>query len=489
MAKKHRRRRGGPSRIEDHHRQGRRLVPPLMNMPAPVVLTSWRDDRMPELLWATLLLSEVGRDRALQLFRAVMDRAEARGTKAVLVEMEHGKRATVPTVDFDDVFEPILAEADAREALRPMLIFETLPDREHWLRHLESPAKDAGPRLAAAVAPHVDHQSQEATDCRWLRLRHMEAVGLIELPPNLVEELRGYPDLGDQRSVRPFIRAAEGTMGSATGDPKTPWSHDFWRECWERTDCLPARRRVPAEVDHDKTFEQLALLYREVAEHFIKTRSQMGLDARHDAVFGLVLYTMNLAALLHQGGADQRVEGRLAIRTLTEAYVTLAYLVAVDQPTVWAKFRSYGSGQAKLAFLKLYDLDHEDLPAYVTREELERLANEDMWQEFAEVELGSWSGLDLRKMSEAAGIKDIYDKYYGWPSGYVHAQWGAVRDTVFDLCLNPLNRFHRIPASPRCEMESVAPDAAKLVNMMLDLLGKAYPEFKSRVHKGRTTTT
>ena len=97
------------------------------------------------------------------------------------------------------------------------------------------------------------------------------------------------------------------------------------------------------------------------------------------------------------------------------------------------------------------------------------------------LDLGNWAGSDLRKMSEEAGVKPIYDKYYAWPSGFVHGQWAAVRDTAFDLCLNPLHRLHRIPSVPRIDMGSVAVDSLKLSNLLLDQLNKAYPSFKRRL--------
>lgn len=192
------------------------------------------------------------------------------------------------------------------------------------------------------------------------------------------------------------------------------------------------------------------------------------MDARLDAIFGYTLYALYLGLALIHEGAHGRLEGRLILRTLTECLITLAYLMHKDKPELWKSYREHGSGQAKLAFLKLYELEDENLPNYVTRDELERLANEDIWQEFTKVDLGQWSNTDLRKMSIEACVKTIYDKYYGWTSNFVHEQWGAVRDTVFDLCLNPLHRFHRIPALPRMDTGSVTPDAVSVLNLMLE---------------------
>src|SRR6185503_18184363 len=99
-------------------------------------------------------------------------------------------------------------------------------------------------------------------------------------------------------------------------------------------------------------------------------------------------------------------------------------------------YRRHGTGQAKLAYLKLYDLEESEHPEYISVDSLEQFANEDIWQEFAEINIGNWAGKDLRTLAEQCGIKNVYDKYYVWPSSYMHSQWSAVRDVVFDQCFN-----------------------------------------------------
>ena len=53
-------------------------------------------------------------------------------------------------------------------------------------------------------------------------------------------------------------------------------------------------------------------------------------------------------------------------------------------------------------------------------ERLEALANEDAWLEIKDISVGNWAKLDLRKMATDAGVKDVYDAYYDWTSGFVH---------------------------------------------------------------------
>ena len=61
------------------------------------------------------------------------------------------------------------------------------------------------------------------------------------------------------------------------------------------------------------------------------------------------------------------------------------------------------------------------------------------------MDFGHWKGSNLRQMSIDAEVKDEYDSYYDWASGYAHGHWAAARNTVFDICANPLHRLHRVP--------------------------------------------
>lgn len=435
---------------------------------------------MPDVLWAVLLTGALPRNEYLSYFRSVVDAAHKSDLKTGIL---HSDSAKLTEQQFDTLFTPLFADADVLTALTPLLLLENLPDRQHWLRHLTQPeAGWAVQNLARAVAHTLDHQSEASTDCRWLKLVFMIAAGRVHMPAEMARPIIGFPNIGDMREVRPRIRSSEIALGGMPNEEPKLWPAAFWKECWDRTDCIPAPMRESEASQPEGIAGQLVELYALAANHFSSVCETTNIDPRLDAVFGMVLYGINLAITLSHGTAHRRVEGRLAIRTLTEIVITLGFLLRRDNSKLWQKFRSHGSGQAKLTFLKMIDID-SDLPNYIDLDELELFANEDIWQEFTSIELGNWAGMDLRKMSEEADLKHVYDKYYGWPSGYVHGQWGAVRDTVFDLCLNPLHRYHRIPSSPNRFMGSVAIDALHLVNMLLDSLNTAYPSFKPRVKK------
>jgi len=331
------------------------------------------------------------------------------------------------------------------------------------------------------VAKTLFHQTQEATDCRYFRVMGALFGGRIQGIGDRehAKELLYYPSYGDQRGVRPFIRTIEGAI-SINDAGRDVWPVKFWRQCMTDAPCWPIQdgtsQPTPvAATTADRTREVLDLL----AQHCNATRGTTAIDPKHDTVFGVALYSIAVLQELLRVGASASIGGRVLLRTIAEAYLSLAYLVKKDSTELWTSYRVYGAGQAKLAYLKLEDSQNK--PHFVTAEALKELANEDMWEEYVGIDLGHWEQSNLRAMSEEAGVKSEYDTYYAWTSTYAHAHWGAIRDSVFDTCGNPLHRLHRIPRSECRTLPDVVPDACRLVDLILGLVSSCYPEFGARL--------
>ena len=259
-----------------------------------------------------------------------------------------------------------------------------------------------------------------------------------------------------------------------------PWPNVFWEYVLHHTTCMPApldsREDNAQPVNIQKRLVEVrgALL-----GHWYRSLSTTGLSPKHDGVFGFGFYALACLAEMSMGPLSSAITGRLLLRSLTECRISLAYLVRNGTDEMWKKFRSYGAGQAKLALLKHEEMSGQK-PRFVTLETLEALANEDYFQEYVEIDLGHWCGKDLRRLAEESGTKEDYDRYYGWASGFVHGQWGAMRDTNFTHCLNLLHRFHGIPLPFHRMLEPTIDDALHLANCILDDMTTAYPGFDER---------
>ena len=134
-------------------------------------------------------------------------------------------------------------------------------------------------------------------------------------------------------------------------------------------------------------------------------------------------------------GISSSTLGRMGLRTILEARLSLRYLSLQDDPQLWSKWREYGSGQAKLSALK-YE-DEIEAPDYIDLSSFQQIAYEDKGPEFVNINLAGWSGIDLRKMSERIGLKELYDQHYPPNSSFIHGTWSAVRETVLETCANP----------------------------------------------------
>lgn len=466
------------STIKQHQHRGKTLTPPLATLPNLKPL-SWLNDRLPEMLWATLLVTAIPRTEALVTFRSLADYVSKFSETASIYDVTHSGLSEITPEALAQLLEVIVASDVHRTALTPLLLFQELPAREVWSQVLKTNPSDYDwQTLMRAVALTLDHQSQEATDCRWVRLMCMVSTGKIVVPPEFVKEIAYYPNYGDMREVRSSIRATE--IAFATPDGKSrDWAEKFWMQCLTDTPCFSLQFKEVSKLEIGTTLDRVKQVYDLLIEHCLQTLKTSTIDARHETVFGVGLYCLSIMQELLQVGARHSITGRLALRTIVEGLIALAYLANKDDEELWKTYRVFGAGQAKLAYLKLEEIEGELNFANV--ELLKRLANEDVWEEFLPIELGHWINLDTRKLSELAGVKDDYDRYFGWTSTFAHAHWGAVRDSVFDNCGNPLHRLHRIPRSSSRNLPDVVPDACVCTDKVLELVSRCYPDFPHRI--------
>jgi len=205
------------SALRQHKQVGKSLIPPMLTVPG-ITPQSWTNDRLPQMLWACLVISVLPRLDALAAFRETASIGLRYRDAASTGDwtLFHSHLHTLPAEILNHITRVITRHPLGYAALRPLLLFDGLPGREQWAHALEVQTQDRDWRtLGDAVLKVLDHQSQEATDIRWLSLLFKLALGLLHFPVTMkerVEELVAYPNKGDMRSVRPFIRAGEMTF-------------------------------------------------------------------------------------------------------------------------------------------------------------------------------------------------------------------------------------------------------------------------------------
>jgi hypothetical protein len=328
------RRRKGHSSLQQHARIKRRLVPPLQKMAetGKVQLSNWIDDRVPDVLWLAIIRVSLDRDSALGVFRQLIEDFEYGGDVRPPIPTRTFL-GSLSSVEFDQYMRSILSNEHICKALGALLIFEDLPDRSHWMRHVLINGNSFGV-VADAVSACFDHQSQESTDIRWFSISCMARNGRIVLANSprfreVAREFQEYPNYGDQRKVRPLIRAMEIGTRREDGLPPPKWCADFWRTCWKRTKCVAGERSIVmknrklASLDTSRLEARIQELYWALTDHFFSSSENTNLDARRDSTFGLALYALYQAFECIVTGAHERAIGQSIVRTVAEVALTL----------------------------------------------------------------------------------------------------------------------------------------------------------------------
>lgn len=140
----------------------------------------------------------------------------------------------------------------------------------------------------------------------------------------------------------------------------------------------------------------------------------------------------------------------LLLRAMVDNYISLAWIF--QRPEERAKeFIMYGLGQEKLILEHLKATLHErgedrDLEKFIESKELwlQSQRNPDM----TEVNVGSWSGENVRKMAQEVGCIDFYRHSFLPFSSAVHNMWNHISKYNLQICKNPLHRYHSAPIDP-----------------------------------------
>jgi hypothetical protein len=142
--------------------------------------------------------------------------------------------------------------------------------------------------------------------------------------------------------------------------------------------------------------------------------------------------------------------GEYFLRPLVDTRLLLAWLIAKDDPQLFEKFKSFGSGRLKLHKLHLEDFveaeelqgEFEDYLDY-----LENRVNRETLEEFQAVDLGgNFSGVSIRDMAIQADLKRLYDLDYAPLSAELHGEWQSLEEWDLAVSDDPLHQGHHFGA-------------------------------------------
>lgn len=490
--KKRKNKKKNQTNLSKHKRKGKILNPPFLAHDINLAPSSWVNDRLPELLWAILIIGQLKRDDALDFFRYIGKFVEENPECFDVTITGISKLPEDKIKSFIKYFFSYSSEVS--EALSPLVLFEHMPAFSDWEEVLPTVDEETNvQKLTSSLSKSYFHQSQEATDCRWVKVLCLVLGEKLKLATEeQVRNILEYPNFGDMRFVRSFIRATE-IVRDPSETMDLMWSNEFWNVGFAITSCIPEevinetmekrREGLSQEIENTRKhhIDETVKIRKELIDNFFKKTKTTNIDSRFEGAFGLALYSLSLFIETIFYSTSLSITGRLGLRALVESYITFKYLLLKEksEAKIWDDYRAYGIGQIKLAYLKLEEIEKQS--SSIDKDYLEELVNEDKWLEFAPINLGHWDNANLRKMSEEVGLKELYDRLYVYNSNFMHGNWGAIRESIYQKCINPLHRFHRIPIYNLPLMHSVLDDALEIVNDVFGCLHEAYPDFNYKI--------
>ena len=459
--------------LGDHVAVKRKLVPSFVHKVGSTLFQySWTRQLAPEAIWIVLLVDRYGFELAgklcLALTQAARDAVHDESGPAFL------SLSTFATLSADQQADVVRRLAPASlHALQVGLAPLGTVVADHPLSFLQTPAPPAelgGSRFPEVLDECYDRNSRLAVlamaVAEWLVIEQ----GKLHIAEHLVHDfIERFKVIGDYPHTEAACQAAGGFRASAPMlfMRTTPDSHAFegdsaWvRAFWDgvagfgacifpdtfedetaggedphaefivtfrnavRADTLARLERWPLDLNEAESYEVIAALLCRQTTLVIELAAAPPIWTPHSAP--------------------------IFLRAIADAFISLAWILKEPGPRA-RLFVEDGLGTIKL------QIAHQEqaLDATQDPEEQAQLRQMiEMWRSwlksqrldmFVEINLGSWSGLNNRKMAQEAGFLDFYNHVYQPFSGVAHSNWAHV--SMFNTlpCRNPAHRNHRAPA-------------------------------------------
>lgn len=479
----------GNSRITDHKRTGKLLVPPIKTV-GDLTQAPWLQDAFPDMLWVCALISSRGANLGMKIVAEVLDLAQGHCCNAdsslddasptVVITGALTSFDRVPadrrvlfleTLEVSGLYERAFP-ADLRRAL---LSYDTIPAR--WLlEYVTLPETAANPTfqeeiLRPIVYDSIHGQSDVATKAKIMVVRAYLCAGKLRLPPQIAQEwfpiLAKYPDgvTEEERArIEPSMRATYLTLSGLDEGPGDSvgrvWARSFWRHNWimfkcERTsavDTSPDDMTSDGVMGaHQRWLDELGKLHASALSASESADPDLYLPDKYEVLTGLVFRQIeSVHAMIHSPALWHMDRAAGTTRGLIETRIVFKWMLTQDDG-VFLRFKEYGRGKLKLYKLHLEELrdsleeKSEELDAEI--DHLTSVVNGDIWEEFQNISVaGNFASVDTRKMAERVGLIDDYRLIFSPASAAVHGEWGPISQYTLVRCANPLHRGHRIPS-------------------------------------------
>ena len=474
--------------LAGHIRKGRVFRSPLSATDA-LVLGDWARDDLPDLIWPTLVLSELGTS-AFQRFVAwqgdVMRDLVGVVESGVLAACLDGRLSGLERLQAESPsVEKIVRDLALAHGLLSDTVTSAMSSYHYmpaaWLSGADPrpPSQSDIDFIASAITELLGDGHREAV-LKCMFIWGAVQAGTFRSDARTIGMLKNYPTNAATRTstdtaVRAIWNANRQLQKSENADvyaTSMAWARMFWGTNSMTTGCVRERDASPQDMaespvpensapgvsPNDPTntpqegahLRQMSLdLLSSYAEALETSVSELHSPAAHEVNAGLVYRAgRDVVAVLGSPDLWCAEHGAHITRMLVEVRIYIEWMSLQDL-SIYRRFQDYGAGKAKLYARIMNEIpDSVRNEAFVSGvEELRKLSHNDEILDHRDVDTSdSFSGKSIRAMADDAGLLDMYRQVYSMASGVAHSEWWSVETHAMERCFNILHGGHVIPS-------------------------------------------
>ncbi len=438
----------------------------------------WLNNRLPEYLWLALILDYYGRTDGLKKCRDVLQALLKHAPDMFLPKLSN-ILALAPETQV--AFYTDIKQIVAPSALEPLTVILTHSHYPEFSRAFTS-TTDVSTRIQKindVIGENSYHQSNEATDVRFMVIVFLLLAQKLQLPRHQFEDLEAYPALShdhvEMRRIRSFIRAAEIGFPDEITPAKEKYLFDFWDSVSRMSECelfYFVIDSAPPETLKFMTCIKMQLDY--YTELFQSTHP---LDSKMLVLLGIATYSYKRLLEVVEHDLYNAIAGRSAIRVLIEDYIMMKYLLKHEgeHEDIWTEYQYYGIGQYKLVVERVREAGVELPNSHAVYDYMDLIVSEYKSKDFIDMDTSYFDKKNIREKAIDVGEKDLFGFYYDYDSAFEHGLWGAIRESSLIKCNTPSHQFHCVPDINNLQkMQSVWPDCMNVMRRTMALLYDIY---------------
>lgn len=438
---------------------------------------SWTYGRLPEYLWIGIILNKYGRKSGLEKIYYIIEKLHEIAPDITMLRMSEILKLEQNT---QRLFYEFIIEKTSRDIFSSLTLILTFSKYQEFSSMFCCPEisiEERQKELMSAMRKIIDHQTNEATDIRFVVLYFFMMSGKMHMPRETIDTILSYPQLEhssiEMRTVRPTIRAIELTILEFE-EADVSYLNQFWGCISEMTKCSLFAIKFPNENSDITLYcEKLYEIYQYLSELYVNANP---LDEKMSVIIGIATYSYKRFKELCEHKLFNTISGRSCIRVLIENYIMIKYLIKQESnhENIWKEYKLYGVGLYKLVLSRHREKTYRE-KSHFDMKYIEGLVNEFKEEEFIDMDTRYFGEKNIRLKAEEVDEKDLYGLYYDYDSSYEHGLWGAIRESSLVKCDNPAHQFHCVPdIEDETVLKSVLPDCVMAMNKTIKLLHELY---------------